>query len=146
MAAAERWLAATYNRPGFDLFDFNVYALCGDGDMMEGISSEAASLAGHLRLANLCWIYDSNRVTIEGHTDIAFTEDVAARFLAYGWNVTRVSDPNDPAQLDRAYRTFTKPPTGRRSSSCTAISATARRTSTIRRKRMASRWARRKCG
>ncbi len=106
MAAAERFLAATYNRPGFDLFDFNVYALCGDGDMMEGISSEAASLAGHLRLANLCWIYDSNRVTIEGHTDIAFTEDVAARFLAYGWNVTRVSDPNDPAQLDRAYRTF----------------------------------------
>ena len=81
------WLRATYNRPGFDLFDFNVYALCGDGDMMEGVASEAASLAGHLRLSNLCWIYDSNRVTIEGHTDIAFTEDVAARFLAYGWNV-----------------------------------------------------------
>ncbi|HST75958.1 MAG TPA: transketolase, partial [Acetobacteraceae bacterium] len=85
MAVAARWLGATYNRPGFDIFDFNVYALCGDGDMMEGISSEAASLAGHLRLSNLCWIYDSNRVTIEGHTDIAFTEDVGARFLAYGW-------------------------------------------------------------
>ena len=106
MAAAGRWLAATYNRPGFDLFDFNVYALCGDGDMMEGITSEAASLAGHLRLANLCWIYDSNRVTIEGHTDIAFTEDTAARFLAYGWNVTRVSDPNDLEQLRRAYAEF----------------------------------------
>ncbi len=95
MAIAQQWLAATYNRPGFDLFDFNVYALCGDGDMMEGISSEAASIAGHLRLSNLCWIYDSNRMTIEGHTDIAFTEDVAARFLAYGWNVARVSDAND---------------------------------------------------
>ena len=106
MAAAGKWLAATYNRPGFDLFDFNVYALCGDGDMMEGVSSEAASLAGHLKLPNLCWIYDSNRVTIEGHTDIAFTEDVAARFLAYGWNVTRVSDPNDLDQLSRAYAEF----------------------------------------
>jgi len=106
MAAAGRWLAATYNRPGFELFDFNVYAQCGDGDMMEGISSEAASLAAHLRLSNLCWIYDSNRVTIEGHTDIAFTEDVAARFLAYGWNVTRVTDPNDLDQLRRAYAEF----------------------------------------
>jgi len=95
MAIASQWLRATYNRPGYDIFDFNVYALCGDGDMMEGISSEAASLAGHLRLSNLCWIYDSNRVTIEGHTDIAFTEDVAARFLAYGWNVERVTNPND---------------------------------------------------
>ncbi len=95
MAIAGNGCAATYNRPGFDLFDFNVYALCGDGDMMEGVSSEAASLAGHLRCRNLCWIYDSNRVTIEGHTDIAFTEDVAARFLAYGWNVLRVTDAND---------------------------------------------------
>ncbi len=106
MAIAREWLAATYNRPGFEVFDFNVYALCGDGCMMEGVSSEAASLAGHLRLSNLCWIYDSNRVTIEGHTDIAFTEDVAARFLAYGWNVTRVTDPNDLAQLVRAYEEF----------------------------------------
>ncbi len=106
MAIAGNWLGATYNRPGFTLFDFNVYALCGDGDMMEGIASEAASLAGHLRLSNLCWIYDSNRVTIEGHTDLAFSEDVAARFLAYGWNVARVTDPNDIDVLERAFRAF----------------------------------------
>ena len=106
MAIAGCWLAETYNRPGFELFDFNVYALCGDGDMMEGISSEAASLAGHLQLPNLCWIYDSNRVTIEGHTDIAFTEDVAARFLAYGWEVTRVTDPNDTELVARALKRF----------------------------------------
>lgn len=106
MAVAREWLAATYNKTGFDLFDFNVYALCGDGCMMEGISSEAASLAGHLKLSNLCWIYDQNHVTIEGHTDIAFTEDVATRFLAYGWNVTRVSDANDVTQIARAYDEF----------------------------------------
>jgi transketolase len=106
MAIAERFLAETYNRPGFNIFDYNIYALCGDGDMMEGLSSEAASIAGHLRLSNLCWIYDSNRVTIEGHTDIAFTEDVAARFLGYGWEVTRVTDPNDIAMVERAYREF----------------------------------------
>lgn len=104
MALAQRWLAATYNRPDFTLFDFRVFALCGDGDMMEGITSEAASLAGHHRLANLCWIYDSNRISIEGSTNIAFTEDVAARFLAYGWHVTRISDANDLDQLDGAYR------------------------------------------
>jgi len=102
MALAGRWLAATYNRPDFPIFRHRVYALCGDGDMMEGVTSEAASLAGHQRLANLCWIYDSNRVTIEGHTDLAFTEDVAARFLAYGWNVTRVSGANDLEQIARA--------------------------------------------
>jgi transketolase N-terminal domain/subunit len=106
MAIARQWLSATYNRPGFDLFDFNVYALCGDGDMMEGIASEAASLAGHLRLANLCWIYDSNRVTIEGHTDIAFTEDVAAHFMAYDWDVRRVTDANDMVMFEHAYRAF----------------------------------------
>jgi len=106
MAIASRFLAETYNRPGFNVFDFNIYALCGDGDMMEGISSEAASIAGHLKLPNLCWIYDSNRVTIEGHTDIAFTEDVAARFLGYGWNVTRVTDPNDIEMVEREYREF----------------------------------------
>jgi transketolase len=106
MAVAREWLSATYNKPGFDIFDFNVYALGGDGCMMEGISSEAASLAGHLKLSNLCWIYDQNHVTIEGHTDIAFTEDVAARFLGYGWNVTRVTDANDTAQLARAYEEF----------------------------------------
>jgi transketolase len=106
MAVARQWLSTTYNRPGFDLFDFNVYALCGDGDMMEGISSEAASLAGHLKLSNLCWIYDSNRITIEGKTDIAFTEDVASRFLAYGWAILRVTDPNDTALVERACRDF----------------------------------------
>jgi transketolase len=106
MAIAAQWLAARYNRDEFPIFDFNVYALAGDGCMMEGISSEAASLAGHLELANLCWIYDSNRVTIEGHTDIAFTEDVAARFIAYGWNVTTVADVNDLGAVTRALHSF----------------------------------------
>ena len=107
MAIGRQWLAARYNQPGFeDLFDFNVYSLCGDGCMMEGISSEAASLAGHLRLSNLCWIYDNNHITIEGNTALAFTEDVATRFTGYGWNVTRVSDANDLDMLDRAFRTF----------------------------------------
>ena len=106
MAIARQWLAARYNRPGFDLFDFNVYALCGDGCMMEGISSEAASLAGHLRLSNLCWIYDNNHITIEGTTALAFSEDVATRFLGYGWNVTRVGDANDLERLSNAFRTF----------------------------------------
>jgi len=106
MAIARQWLAARHNRPGFELFDFNVYALCGDGCMMEGISGEAASLAGHLRLANLCWIYDNNHITIEGNTALAFTEDVATRFIGYGWNVTRVGDANDLEMLARAFRTF----------------------------------------
>jgi transketolase len=106
MAVAGRWLAARYNRDGFDLFDYDVYALAGDGCMMEGISSEAASFAGHQGLHNLCWIYDSNRVTIEGHTDIAFTEDVAARFVSYGWNVTTVADANNLEAVGRAFHTF----------------------------------------
>jgi len=107
MAAARQWLSARYNKPGFeDLFDFNVYALCGDGCMMEGVSSEAASLAGHWKLSNLCWIYDNNHITIEGNTALAFTEDVATRFIAYGWNVTRVGDANDLQMLSRAFRTF----------------------------------------
>jgi transketolase len=106
MALAERWLAQHFNRPGSEIFDYNVYAMCGDGCMMEGVSSEAASLAGHLKLANLCWIYDNNRITIEGHTDWAFSEDVATRFLAYGWNVTRVGDANDQEMLARAFQTF----------------------------------------
>lgn len=107
MAIARQWLAARYNQPGFeDLFDFNVYALCGDGCMMEGISSEAASVAGHLRLANLCWIYDNNHITIEGNTALAFSEDVATRFISYGWNVTRVGDANDLEMLSRGFRTF----------------------------------------
>lgn len=106
MALASQWAAATFNRPGFEMFDFDVYALCGDGCMMEGISTEAASLAGHWKLSNLCWIYDSNKITIEGHTELAFSEDVAAKFLALGWNVTRVGDANDLEMLDRAFRVF----------------------------------------
>ena len=90
-------VAAHFNRPGYELFDYDVYALCGDGDMMEGITAEAASLAGHNALANLCWIYDNNRITIEGSTDLAFSDDVATRFIGYGWNVTRVGDANDRA-------------------------------------------------
>jgi transketolase len=106
MAAAERWLAARMNRPGFEVFDYNVYALCGDGDMMEGISGEAASLAGHWKLSNLCWIYDNNHITIEGNTALAFSEDVATRFLGYHWNVCRVGDANDLDMLEGAIRTF----------------------------------------
>jgi transketolase len=106
MALASKWLAATYNKPGFDLFGYNVYALAGDGCMMEGISGEAASLAAHFKLNNLCWIYDNNRITIEGHTSLAFSEDVATRFLGYGWNVTRVADANDVAMFARAIETF----------------------------------------
>jgi len=108
MAIAERWLAARYNKPGFDLFDHDVYALCGDGDMMEGVSSEAASLAGHLKLSNLCWIYDSNHISIEGSTDLAFDEDVGKRFEAYGWNVIHVNDANDCDALAQALAAFKK--------------------------------------
>jgi transketolase len=106
MAVAERWLAKHFNRPDFTIFDYDVYAMCGDGDMMEGVTSEAASLAGHLMLGNLCWIYDSNDITIEGHTDLAFSDDVAARFLAYGWNVTRVGDANDTERIAQAIEAF----------------------------------------
>jgi len=106
MAIAGRWQAAHFNRPGFELFDYNVYALCGDGDMMEGISGEAASLAGHLKLSNLCWIYDNNKISIEGHTDWSFSDDTATRFIGYGWNVTRVGDANDLDMLRRAFRVF----------------------------------------
>jgi transketolase len=106
MAIARRWLAAHFNKPGFSLFDYDVYALCGDGDMMEGVSAEAASLAGHLGLAELCWIYDNNRITIEGHTDLAFSDDIATKFIGYGWNVTRVGDANDLEMLARAFATF----------------------------------------
>ncbi|HSR57158.1 MAG TPA: hypothetical protein VLL57_03165, partial [Candidatus Binataceae bacterium] len=95
MAIAREWLANRYNKSGFEVFDYNIYALCGDGCMMEGISNEAASIAGHLKLSNLCWIYDNNHITIEGHTEWAFSDDVATRFIAYGWNVLRVGDAND---------------------------------------------------
>jgi transketolase len=106
MAIAQRWLAQHFNRPDFPLFDYNVYVFCSDGDMMEGVSGEAASVAGHLMLGNLCWIYDSNRITIDGHTDLAFSEDVAARFLAYGWNVLRVGDANDTGRIAEAIESF----------------------------------------
>ncbi|WNM59756.1 transketolase [Candidatus Nitrospira allomarina] len=108
MAIAQRWMAGYFNRPDFEMFNYNVYAICGDGCLMEGVSSEAASLAGHLKLSNLCWIYDNNKITIEGPTDLAFSEDVATRFIAYGWNVTRVGDANDLKMLDRAFVTFLK--------------------------------------
>ncbi|MBR2584294.1 MAG: transketolase [Thermoguttaceae bacterium] len=102
MALASKWYASRYNKPGFDLFGSRVYALCGDGDMMEGISSEAASLAGHLGLSNLCWIYDSNKITIEGDTALAFSESVRDRFTAYGWTVLEVDDVNDLPAMRRA--------------------------------------------
>ncbi len=106
MAVAGRWAAAHFNRPGFTLFDYDVYAICGDGCLMEGVSHEAASLAGHLKLSNLCWIYDNNHITIEGHTDLAYSDDVATRFLGYGWHVTRVGDANDLDLLTQAFDTF----------------------------------------
>jgi transketolase len=106
MAITGRWLGEHFNRPDFPLFDYDVYALAGDGCMMEGVSNEAASVAGHLRLSNLCWIYDNNHITIEGHTDLAFSDDAATRFISYGWNVTRVGDANDLEMLEQAFQTF----------------------------------------
>jgi transketolase len=106
MAIAQKWLASRYNRPGFDIFNYNIYAVCGDGCMMEGIGSEAASLAAHLGLDNLCWVWDNNHISIEGDTRITFTEDVAARFLAYGWNVLRVADANDIERIEHALSVF----------------------------------------
>ena len=106
MAIASYWMGAYFNRPGFELFNYDVYAVCGDGDMMEGVASEAASLAGHLKLSNLCWVYDNNKITIEGNTAWAFSEDVATRFLGYNWNVLRVGDANDQETLTRAFATF----------------------------------------
>ncbi|HXB99231.1 MAG TPA: transketolase [Terriglobales bacterium] len=102
-AIAERWLAQYFNRPGFDIFNYNIWTFCGDGDMMEGISSEAASTAGHLKLSNLCWIYDNNHITIEGNTDLAYDENVPTRFAAYGWDVQHVHDANDLVALANAY-------------------------------------------
>ena len=106
MAVAEKWLADRFNQPGFEIFDYKIYAVCGDGCLMEGVASEAASLAGHLGLDNLCWVYDNNHITIEGSTRLAFTEDVAARFLAYGWNVLRVGDANDCERIEQALEVF----------------------------------------
>ena len=106
LAIAGKWLGGTYNRPGFDLFDYNVYVLCGDGDLMEGVAYEAASIAGHLKLSNLCWMYDDNHITIEGETDLAFSEDVAKRFEGMGWNVLRVADANDLGALKKGLDGF----------------------------------------
>ncbi len=106
MAIASKWQAAHYNRPGFELFDFDVYAIAGDGCLMEGVSNEAASIAGHLELDNLCWVYDNNHITIDGKTAIAYGDDAAARFMGYGWNVTRVGDANDTELLARAFEEF----------------------------------------
>ena len=108
MAIAGKWLAANFNRPDFEVFNYNVYALCSDGDLMEGVGSEAASLAGHLKLSNLCWIYDNNKITLDGPADWSFSEDVMTRFVGYGWNVTRVSDANDLEMLGRAFKHFLK--------------------------------------
>ncbi|HKW57278.1 MAG TPA: transketolase [Candidatus Acidoferrum sp.] len=108
MAIASKWLGENYNQPGFEIFDFQVYAVCGDGDLMEGVTCEAASLAGHLKLSNLCWIYDHNRVTLDGPAEWSFSEDVMTRFVGYGWNVTRVSDANDLEMLGRAFDVFRK--------------------------------------
>ena len=106
MAIAEKWLAHRYNKPGFEIFDYDIYVPCGDGCLMEGVAAEAASLAGHLGLDNLCWIFDNNHITIEGHTSLTFTEDVAARFLAYQWNVLRVGDANDLERIEHAINVF----------------------------------------
>ncbi len=106
MAMARKWLASRYNKPGFPIFDYDIYALVGDGCLMEGVAAEAASLAGHLALDNLCWVYDNNHITIEGATSLAFTEDVATRFLGYGWNVLRVGDANDVERIEKAFATF----------------------------------------
>jgi len=106
MAIGQKWLASRYNQTGFDIFDYDIYAVCGDGCMMEGIGAEAASLAGHLGLDNLCWVYDNNHITIEGNTRITFTEDIAARFLGYGWNVLRVGDANDIDRIQHALEIF----------------------------------------
>ena len=106
MAIAQRWMANYFNRPGFDVINYDVYALCGDGCLMEGVSSEAASLAGHLKLSNLCWIYDNNKITIEGKTALAFSEDVGVRFQAYGWKVLNVDDANNQEKLSDAFRAF----------------------------------------
>jgi len=108
MAMAAKWLGANFNRPGFEVFGYNVYALCSDGDLMEGLGGEAASLAGHLGLSNLCWIYDNNHITLDGPANWSFSEDVATRFIGYGWNVTRVADANDLEMIGRAFETFHK--------------------------------------
>ena len=106
MAVASVWQAAHFNRPGAELFDFDVYAIAGDGDLMEGVSNEAASFAGHQKLSNLCWVYDNNHITIDGHTSITYEDDVEARFQGYQWNVTRVEDANNLDEIARGFDNF----------------------------------------
>jgi transketolase len=144
MAIARKWLASRYNRLGFDIFDYNIYAICGDGCLMEGIGSEAASLAGHLGLDELCWIYDNNHITIEGNTRITFTEDVATRFLAYGWDVLRVGDANDLERIGDALATFQRTK-GRPTLIVLDSHIGYGRTKSTRRRRTARRWARTRC-
>jgi transketolase len=139
MAIAQKWLADRFNRPGFEIFDYNIYAVCGDGCLMEGISSEAASLAGHLGLDNLCWIYDNNHITIEGNTRITFTEDVAARFLSYGWNVLRVEMPTISIVSNRRSALSKKQSTGPHSSCWIVILDMVHHTSRTQRPLTASR-------
>jgi transketolase len=139
MAIAQKWLANRYNKPGFEIFDYNIYTVCGDGCMMEGVASEAASLAGHLSLDNLCWVWDNNHISIEGNTNITFTEDVAARFLAYGWNVLRVGDANDIDRIEQALTTF-------RQTKGRPTSVTVHRTNRTQPKRTANRLVMRKSG
>ena len=143
MAIASRWLGARYNRLHFPIFDFDVYTICSDGDLMEGVASEATSLAGHLGLANLCWIYDSNTVTIGGHTDLAFSEDVESRFRGYRWNVPRLRDANDTAALARALQAFRRADDRPTIMVSTASSVTARRINRIPRPLTATRSAKR---
>ena len=106
MAVASVWQAAYFNRPDAELFDFDVYAIAGDGCLMEGVSNEAASFAGHQKLSNLCWVYDNNHITIDGHTSITYEDDVQARFEGYQWNVTRVEDANDLDEIARGFDNF----------------------------------------
>jgi len=144
MALAGKWLAENFNRPGFDIFNFNVYAILGDGDMMEGVACEAASLAGHLKLPNLCWIYDNNRVTLDGPAEWSFSEDVITRFKGYGWNVTHVTDANDLEMLARGYDNFLKSKDRPTLIVVDSHIGYGSPTSRIPTKRMASRWAKRK--
>jgi transketolase len=144
MAIAQKWLANRYNKPGFEIFDYNIYAVCGDGCMMEGLASEAASLAGHLGLDNLCWVWDNNHISIEGNTNITFTEDVAARFLAYGWNVCASAMPMTLTESNRRSRYSNRRKAGPRSSFWTATSVTVHRTDRTQPKRTANRLVTRK--
>lgn len=144
MAIASRWMEHKYSRPGFPMFNYDVYALCGDGCMMEGVTGEAASLAGHLKLSNLCWIYDNNKITIEGHTEWAFSEDVATRFLGYGWNVTRVGDANDLEMLARSFRTFKNTTDRPTLIIVDVISPMALRTNKIHMRLMGNHWERKR--